>query len=328
MRIRLFFLSIFIEICVVVFLGFNIRKKLKFSSQTTNVNIINKKSVVFSADKNLDNFYSLKPNYSDIQSYLWLPHKTVQSYNKEGFNDLKDYNITKPINTYRIIALGDSYTFGAFVDTKENWTELLESKLNNMKCNNFSKFEIINLGVSGYDIQFAAHRFVMDGAIYQPDLILWFLKNDDFLEIRNLTSQIKNQYIKDHQQEWKNNPLKINTDAYRLGEQLLLNRYKEADIIDYQISALNSINKIYNKQVLVFDYFPLDNKILPQLNNFIKNQKFWSFDYEPTNKLNQDYNRLYSFYPNDSHPNQEGHKMIADMVFNYLISKNIVPCQK
>ena len=58
--------------------------------------------------------------------------------------------IKKNKDTFRIITLGDSFTFGMYINTKDNWTELLEDKLNSdMGCKNISMFEVINLGVGG-----------------------------------------------------------------------------------------------------------------------------------------------------------------------------------
>ena len=112
--------------------------------------------------------------------------KAVYNINSDTFNERFDYEINKDDKTFRIITLGDSFTFGYIVDTKNNWTELLEDKLNQLHCANFDKIEVINLGVVGYDIQYSVERFKLRGKKYNPDLVLWLLKGDDFQEIKEI----------------------------------------------------------------------------------------------------------------------------------------------
>ena len=75
------------------------------------------------------------------------------------------------------MTLGDSFTFGVYVNTEDNWTELLEDKLNSIKniCPNTDHFEVINLGVGGYDIEYAAKRYINRGKVYNPNIILLLL---------------------------------------------------------------------------------------------------------------------------------------------------------
>lgn len=68
-----------------------------------------------------------------------LDRVTHVRINSRGFRDY-EYTIEKPQNTYRIIVLGDSFTFGLGVELNETYPKLLEESINNvsagrgMKC--------------------------------------------------------------------------------------------------------------------------------------------------------------------------------------------------
>ena len=83
-----------------------------------------------------------------------------------------------------------------FVNTKDNWSKKLEDILNKnlSKCNKINKFEVINLGEYGYDIQYSVERYKIRRQKYKPHLILWFLKNDDFEEINEIMRENEEKY--------------------------------------------------------------------------------------------------------------------------------------
>ena len=112
-----------------------------------NVSPINKNTVQTLPTKELKYFFDLKPNAVATFSADFLPQKITTKYNNDRLNDTQNYSIDKDSHTFRIITLGDSYTYGLYINTKDNWTEILERKLNkNRLCKNINKFEVINLG--------------------------------------------------------------------------------------------------------------------------------------------------------------------------------------
>jgi hypothetical protein len=66
--------------------------------------------------------------------------------NRFGFRE-KDFSIPKPSSTTRIMVLGDSLTWGAGLDTRERYTNILNSLLNERFGE--GKFEVLNFAVSG-----------------------------------------------------------------------------------------------------------------------------------------------------------------------------------
>jgi lysophospholipase L1-like esterase len=96
--------------------------------------------------------------------------------NSEGFRD-KEFSPNKSTNTVRILAMGDSYTYGWYVNLNETWPKKLENLLN--EKSNGTKYEVLNLGIPGYDIWNVANLFVKKTYKYDPDIILIsFIDND------------------------------------------------------------------------------------------------------------------------------------------------------
>lgn len=92
------------------------------------------------------------------------------STNKYGLRG-KDFPLTKAPNTCRIIALGDSVTYGLRVPPAENFSCLLEGTLNYDPA--FSrKFEVINAGVPGYTSHQGLLYLKDRGLAFKPDLII------------------------------------------------------------------------------------------------------------------------------------------------------------
>ena len=65
----------------------------------------------------------------------------IYKINSQGVRD-KEYNFTKPKSTTRILAFGDSFTFGEGIPYGERFTDIAGK--------HFPNLEIINFGVPGY----------------------------------------------------------------------------------------------------------------------------------------------------------------------------------
>jgi lysophospholipase L1-like esterase len=86
----------------------------------------------------------------------------------------------KPSGTRRILALGDSFTFGDAVQVDEAWPHQLEERLN---TGGNRRYEVVNAGVGGYG---TAHELLLSAALIpsvQPDLVvLGFSVVNDILD--------------------------------------------------------------------------------------------------------------------------------------------------
>jgi len=115
--------------------------------------------------------YKLSSNYSGVQS---IYGRTAEiNTNSKGMRDFREYNYAKENGKYRILILGDSYSFGNGVNLNESYSEYLRE---NFKDKNV---EVINLAVPGYGISHEYMAFLEEGKKYTPDIILiQFSPND------------------------------------------------------------------------------------------------------------------------------------------------------
>ena len=134
---------------------------------------IDKETILIDQDYDLQYYWVLAPNMVVKDKPEWLPAEVEYTYNADALNDRFNYEVSKPPDTFRILTQGDSFTYGLFVNTKESWPEQLEDLLNNEQRCKSVKFEVINLGVGGFDIQYIVKRYKEIGAKYNPDMILW-----------------------------------------------------------------------------------------------------------------------------------------------------------
>lgn len=107
------------------------------------------------------------------------PHRSVRGTighaNSHGFRD-KERRFERRSNVPRIVALGDSLTYGAGVQYDETFVALLEGGLQVR----FPGAEVINLGVPGWELPQEFHLLKDYGVRFQPDLVLLnlFVGND------------------------------------------------------------------------------------------------------------------------------------------------------
>ena len=80
----------------------------------------------------------------------------------------------KPANTYRILALGDSWTFGFRMHEPDAYPRQLERILREHASarGDARQIEVINAGVIGYSTDQEAAYLRVEGWKYQPDLVL------------------------------------------------------------------------------------------------------------------------------------------------------------
>lgn len=90
--------------------------------------------------------------------------------NSLGLRDSRAVNIT-PEKT-RILAIGDSFTFGPYLANEETWPAYLEEEFE-------GRVEVLNAGVSDYSIDYEKAYLIEKGYKLKPDLvILQFFSND------------------------------------------------------------------------------------------------------------------------------------------------------
>jgi hypothetical protein len=107
---------------------------------------------------------SLCPNFAGV--FSTPDYSVVYKTNSKGLRD-REYPARKPAGKTRILAIGDSFTFGTGIAYGDRFTDLLE--------NAFDDLEVISMAVpgSGHDQQLM--QFVHEGIGYQPDHVFVFV---------------------------------------------------------------------------------------------------------------------------------------------------------
>ncbi len=110
----------------------------------------------------------LKPNQNKTWIYNpRLPYQVVT--NSQGLRSAQD--ITSPKTKQRVIFLGDSYTFGAYVGNHATYPELLARQ--------YPDIEPVNAGVAGYTITDEASLFAKRAKYSEPDITVLQVSEND-----------------------------------------------------------------------------------------------------------------------------------------------------
>lgn len=319
---RIIFLICALQVLIVMALSYKIYRQI--TTLRISINPINNTDIIVNPDQNLRNFYEPKPNSEYTDSAPWVSNSGKITINTDGLNERFNYSINKDPGVFRIVTLGDSFTFGINVSTTDNYPEQLEDRLNSLgKCQISKRFEIINLGVGGYDIEYALHRFTIRGQKYDPDLILWFLKYDDFREIADFISNYSINTDKALMAAGKNSFYTkdgiVEDSIWQSAQKKLSEKIDRKSIEKYQTTKLYSIREIFNNKLLVFAFENSPNEYLNILKDFANNTELTYYTTIPALKKPDEE------FP-DSHPNAKGYSAVANNLFTYLTTNNLIPC--
>jgi len=160
------------------------------------------------------------------EALVRVAYPTLRPSNKYDWSARhKGYSLPRTPNTFRIVVLGDSYTFGQGVEKDRTFPAVLEKMLNGMGAN--VKFEVINLGFCGLntmtEVQLLAEYGINPdtwapdpayrGLAYQPDLILLEYTLNDSSTSWRVPGQVKS-----FDDRFRNGEvvLRVNSGAYSL----------------------------------------------------------------------------------------------------------------
>ncbi len=107
----------------------------------------------------------------------WYPEFDIDvAISQQGLRD-RGYNLRRD-DTVRIMALGDSFTFGFGVEVEQTYPKQLEQLLNDRGGG--AEYEVINAGFPGYSTVQELRYFEEEGRHLEPDLVLieFFPVND------------------------------------------------------------------------------------------------------------------------------------------------------
>ncbi len=286
------------------------------------VSVIDKDTIQFKPSQSLQYFYEPKPDSVEEVSHTWLSYKPKYTINSDSLNDRFEYSLSAAERTYRIITLGNSFTFGLNVNTKDNWPEKLEDMLNQRSCAKYDKFEVINLGVGGYDVAYDVERYKLRGVKYHPDLVIWFLFDQDFLRVNEYLKPIIDSYIEQFREN-KDDTVFVNGKFNEIVDKInqeFKEKYLEEQILKYSTDALFSINDYYKRDILFMTFPSTSDKVKLVLHDFVS-KKSDSFVSDNLDSLSGNGDKLA-----DGHPSVEGHMKLAKSILDYINGKQIIDC--
>ncbi|MEZ4670571.1 MAG: SGNH/GDSL hydrolase family protein [Anaerolineae bacterium] len=117
----------------------------------------------------------LTPNLDSVEEILHNRPYHLQT-NSVGLRNIAELD-TDP-STFRILALGDSFTYGYYVHNEETWPARLEELLNQHLQ---TRIQVLNAGVPGYTIVDQLEYLLDKGLKTEPNLVvIGFYTNDIF----------------------------------------------------------------------------------------------------------------------------------------------------
>ncbi len=323
-RLFLFFLT-GLEILAGLGVSWTYLQFKKNQSRVLGANLIAKidqTKIIKNSDQELKYYWEYQPDEIVTDNPPWLKHTITYSINNDGLNDLKNYELEKPSQTYRIVALGDSFTFGHYVNTSENWTEILEKTLSAQPIENcnLNNIEVLNLGMPGFDVQEIVRRYERIGKKYQPDLVIWFESGTGFVRFNEITQPIIDEcVVQTSTNSSKSQSIyDIYTDCSDLARSYLLEKYSQEQLLQQLELSIKNLLSSVNQDQLAFIYNDEGQDYKEKyLDKWQENYPLVSFSF-PTLNLNEKAARLA-----DGHPNQEGHQRIAKAAFDFILDHKL-----
>lgn len=254
----------------------------------------------------------------------WLGHNVSYSINADNLNERNDYPIIKPADGFRIVMLGDSFTYGLFVNTYENYTELLEDYLAG-KCPDGRQYEVINLGVPAYDVGYSTERFRLRGQKYNPDLVVWLMNPFTFEMDADRRQALENEYLSkiSEADRWKVLNGKVEYYPGMLAWKQLGKEINTEQNIEKQAQYFREFLASYHGDLLIVAnqwdlWHPVAADILQK--ELTDRGNAWIYKMDP---LVQGVTLLL-----DGHPNTEGHKRISESIATYIIENHLLMCER
>ena len=102
---------------------------------------------------------------------------------------------------------------------------------------------MLNLGLYGYDIEYAVERFRVRGQKYDPDLIIWLIKDDDFFPQEFLKPRVEFYQSKFGTKSDSDNSV----DAGRIAFNEMKEEFEKEEMIQYEAKSLYLMNNFYKK---------------------------------------------------------------------------------
>lgn len=340
MRKKVIFIVAVFQVIIIVTISVRIlHKEQRNIFGVKSLNPISSSDFISTASAELNYYYEPRANSTLVNSIsLTDPlnpkagkaEKIEYTINADSLNERFDYVKPKPEGVFRIVVLGDSITFGLYVNTRDNWTELLENRLSQYKknalvCNKIKKIEVINLGVPGYDNRYVVERFRRRGWGYQPDLVVWMVV--DMVRVSEELAPLYGKYteeIKNSQNAVNQDKIKLNREIWDKVENSIIEKHGIEQIYKMQEDAIKSLDKFYNGKLILFATPSMPDVLRSRLKKVMGERKKGYY----VDKITNFYKDSEAYFYDDGHPNKKGHEIIAQDLYDYLTNSDLIPCKE
>lgn len=343
--IGLFFLEIMIRLSIALFL--TLMPPIYFGGAHPRNLII--------PDKELG--YRLNPNFHCKETNDYKEYYVDVNISSQG---LRDYEHDLSKNIYRILALGDSYTFGEGAELKDTYLSVLE----NLLINRYGQdnIEIIKAGIPGYSTKQEVLFLKKNISNFKPNMvILGFLPKETYRLEEPYTyhqgyivssKKISNLYLiagRLYSSRAKNRFLgKLDTiiKHYYLSPQFIQSRIKyirkkikDKKNAKEKICMIEDLNKKYTLTFSLFKEYKnicLAHNAKPLIVLIEGNPREDDFIIKFTEDMGIPTLSLYPYFKKyseenipyhfkyDLHWNDTGHRICANALYEFLISKNLI----
>lgn len=286
-------------------------------------------------------FHSYGADYmlSDNRNLIYVPKPNIGEHNSHGHRGI-EFTYEKG-KEKRILFLGDSVVEGLGINVQDRFTEILHRLQN-------ERYEIINLGVRGYNFKQMVEYLEEFGLKFNADYIFLGITYNDLIlhsgEIRKLNSIFKQMkhssfYTNYYRTKSSIGKLLLKTKIYRLiryrnysTEHHFKSRMSYRISPDEQKKILGDLIELSNNFNIKISFFFLpvntdrEKEELVKFRELIMSSGFDLYDLEAiASRIHK--NRAGLFFRNDPcHLNILGNKIVAEMI-NRLMNKFIIEKQ-
>jgi len=282
----------------------------------------------FASMQNNDNYaYIHRPGYTDVLQGVEV------KINSHGFRG-PEFNIKKSTNMTRILILGDSVVFGWGAPQ----SDIFALQLNNMLKKLRNNIEVIPVGVGSWNTRTEYEFLKVKGLQFEPNIVVHLITSNDIYPKKSGRTDIsKEKLFKEKNLSSSEILSKIKRNVvnrsyffsyiqYYLKRRLIFNKQIRANYssplwkdTEY---ALNGIVKLCQKRKITYIPFLYGTNKSINKNPIMKlySDYFAKNDIEYIYMLNERiFDRQFSNTIVDSHPNSEGHTLIAKIIYTHLI---------
>ena len=278
-------------------------------------------------------------------------HEKYYLLNSRGFRD-RDFSYHKDNDTFRILVLGDSLSFGQGIkDIKDTFPKIIERRLN--QDANDRSHEIINTAQMGFNTKDHLKLWNDEGFKYDPDQVIIAYFHNDFSYGQEIDGDKDTVWIKEAGKYLKKrsyvyfffdiklvNYIKIFW-KYKIMIRFLDNSAKDDDSWKQELpqhieefkELLEAIKEKGSRPLVIilpYNFIGQDRpteRILEQFSEIIRAAEDEDTDYIKIKSIDyalRDDKASLVVNKEDHHPNELAHKMMADEIYGHMIKSGVL----